>query len=583
MLDLLLPDAMESDKEDDAHGPNTSSTIAVANPTSLSDFSGVAKSASTDEQSNSSSRHLLYSLHFPLPQDEFFVHECNQRHILLYGVGKGKDEARHSVKKVTKEILKLFNRKSSMDINDSGKVKKHVIKEGFNFESAISKFQSLSIFDQQVVTNSCASAVLEMLNGVVSGTANHLPLIESVAFLFDLMEIALNVYGLAEFILQMLKELGEVESQLQQKCSMLARPYCTSIGLYIVGVLYRYNCYMTVSSDDILSIFEGLWKLVRNVTPNDCSSAERCIFFYIYDVYSNCSQILKKYHDPISPIVAKIKAMSPFTGESASVIAPSATCIMMDYLKNPKLKVDSSHLRQLNENISDRQSLVLNAICCIAEVNDMDLLNETSVLCAELTASCSQLAIEWLTAFKVLFTSTKNMAEPYNSLLSTLNFNDRAIFDNLAVFILILIARRCFNLDEFLPQVVLPAMLTYATTDPNDDAERCARLACHLILYLFKYYDSPLAASNSAINSCFASSSRYSLTSPSPLGLPTVPPPTTNGPKPPFVIKYACDRYLLGGVLFTLRIELVITLLKATFFLGKFAVSHGPVQCTFIQ
>ncbi|KAJ9595344.1 hypothetical protein L9F63_027271, partial [Diploptera punctata] len=35
------------------------------------------------------SRHLLYTTHFPLPQDEpCCLHDCNQRHVLLYGVGK---------------------------------------------------------------------------------------------------------------------------------------------------------------------------------------------------------------------------------------------------------------------------------------------------------------------------------------------------------------------------------------------------------------------------------------------------------------------------------------------------------------
>ena len=51
------------------------------------------------------SRHLLYTTHFPLPQDETCSqHDCNQRHVLLYGVGKVRDEARHVVKKMTKEV-----------------------------------------------------------------------------------------------------------------------------------------------------------------------------------------------------------------------------------------------------------------------------------------------------------------------------------------------------------------------------------------------------------------------------------------------------------------------------------------------
>ena len=58
---------------------------------------------------NGASRHLLYTTHFPLPQDETCSqHDCNQRHVLLYGVGRVRDEARHVVKKMTKEVNYIF-------------------------------------------------------------------------------------------------------------------------------------------------------------------------------------------------------------------------------------------------------------------------------------------------------------------------------------------------------------------------------------------------------------------------------------------------------------------------------------------
>ena len=34
-------------------------------------------------------RHWQYTYHFPLSHDESSVHDCNQRHVMLYGVGKG--------------------------------------------------------------------------------------------------------------------------------------------------------------------------------------------------------------------------------------------------------------------------------------------------------------------------------------------------------------------------------------------------------------------------------------------------------------------------------------------------------------
>lgn len=555
-LDILLPDAIESDKEDEAHGP-ISSSVNNAGPSSVN------KNVNHCEPISSTSRHLLYTLHFPLPQDEFFVHECNQRHILLYGVGKTKDDAKHSVKKVTKEIQKLFNRKSSYDIGDGGKVKKNVFKEGFNVESALARFQNLSIFDQHVLTNSCASNVLEMLNGVVNGNANHLPHIDSIVFLFDLMEVALNIYGLVEFITQMLKELVGVESQLQQKCSMLARPYCTSIALYIVGVLNRYHNYVVVSNEDIVAIFDGLLKLIGS-TPADCSSAERCIFFYIHDLYSSCSYVLKKYHDEMSSINSKIKQMSSIQTDSTP-ITMNSTYNMMEYLKNPKiLKVDPAHIPQLKESASNRYSLVFSAICCICEATDMDYLNELSVLCAELTALCSLMSNEWCMAFKALCDQIKTKNN-YTSLLTKINFSDRAIYDNLAIFVSILVARRCFSLEDFILNICLKSLLI-PTIDLSDEAERSARLSCHLTLYLFKYYDFPQSASNSMNSSSFASSSRYSLTSPGPLCLSSVAPPMS-GQKPQ--LKYACDRYLLGGVLNSLQFEHIVLVLKAIFALGR--------------
>lgn len=46
-------------------------------------------------------------MHFPLPpaEAEHTPHDANQRHILLYGVGRPRDDAKHAVKKMTKGML----------------------------------------------------------------------------------------------------------------------------------------------------------------------------------------------------------------------------------------------------------------------------------------------------------------------------------------------------------------------------------------------------------------------------------------------------------------------------------------------
>jgi mediator of RNA polymerase II transcription subunit 12 len=52
---------------------------------------------------------------FSVFQDESSSHECNQRTILLYGVGKERDKARHQLKKITKDILRVLNKKSTTE------------------------------------------------------------------------------------------------------------------------------------------------------------------------------------------------------------------------------------------------------------------------------------------------------------------------------------------------------------------------------------------------------------------------------------------------------------------------------------
>ncbi|XP_028166852.1 mediator of RNA polymerase II transcription subunit 12-like [Ostrinia furnacalis] len=79
-----------------------------------------------------------------------------------------------------------------------------------------------------------------------AGATTYLPQAEHVAFALDLMEIALNVHGLIETCIQILKELSEVEGALSTRGGPptgLAAPrtYTSALALYTVGALRRYH------------------------------------------------------------------------------------------------------------------------------------------------------------------------------------------------------------------------------------------------------------------------------------------------------------------------------------------------------
>ncbi len=158
------------------------------------------------------SKHRMYANHFPIPQDEFSNHECNQRIIVLFGVGRARDEARYHVKKTSKELMKLFSKKNCLDVTsgDIGKQKKKKEKEVrekegenlANLETMFWKFQKLSYYDQHVITHACVITVLELANAFITGGSIYLPLIEYLSYLFDLMEFCFNIHALVEFVVQ---------------------------------------------------------------------------------------------------------------------------------------------------------------------------------------------------------------------------------------------------------------------------------------------------------------------------------------------------------------------------------------------
>ena len=146
------------------------------------------------------------------------VHDCNQRHILLYGVGKAREEARHTVKKISKEICRLFHKKLGIDVqadgsntsvgtftNSTKSSRKHSSRLEFNFELTMQRFLGLSYFDRHAVAAQAASVCLEMINSFASGGSSYLPVLEHLSFLFDIFEVSLNISGLIELCLNLLK------------------------------------------------------------------------------------------------------------------------------------------------------------------------------------------------------------------------------------------------------------------------------------------------------------------------------------------------------------------------------------------
>ena len=211
------------------------------------------------------------------------------------------------MKKLSKEILKLFSKRFSVDVAEGGKIKKHH-KSEFIFSEVVSKFQELSYFDQHLVTSQCGQTVLEMVqNFTTCSTSIHLPVTDHVSFLFDLAGQALNIQALLDWCIALLRELPLVEQQLIERGSLLTRGYTTTLALCIVGVLKKYHEFLILSESDVRVVWDSLVKITYRVPvpqesprhessggrpPNlDCNSAEWCIMGYLYDLVTSCPAV----------------------------------------------------------------------------------------------------------------------------------------------------------------------------------------------------------------------------------------------------------------------------------------------------
>ncbi|XP_062901407.1 mediator of RNA polymerase II transcription subunit 12-like protein isoform X1 [Mobula hypostoma] len=496
-------------------------------------------------------RHLQYATHFPIPQDETSSHECNQRMILLYGVGKQRDEARHQLKRITKDILKILNKKSTAETaGDEGQKSKRIKQETpLTLETIFAKLQQLSYFDQHQVTSQISSNVLEQITSFASGTSYHLPLAHHIQLIFDMMECALNINGLIDFAIQLLNELSVVEAELLLKSSSLAGSYTTGLCLCIVAVLRHYHSCLVLNPDQTAQVFEGLCGVVKHVVnPSECSSPERCILAYLYDLYVSCSHLRSKFGDLFSSACSKVKQTIYSNVQPSNSNLLWDPDFMLDFIENPSAhNVNYSMLGKiLSDNAANRYSFVCNALMnvCMGH-QDTDRINDIANLCAELTACCTVLSSEWLGVLKALCCSS-NHVWGFNDLLCSVDVSDLSFHDSLATFIAILIARQCFPLEDMVQHVALPSLLAAACGDP--DAEAGARMTCRLLLHLFR--------------------------------TPQVSPfPQANGKSSPG-IRSSCDRHLLAAAHNSIEVGAVFAVLKAILMLGDAELGNNSVNAS---
>nr|CAH8842014.1 unnamed protein product [Trichobilharzia regenti] len=101
------PDSVRSESGILSSGVNNSSGLTMTTANLHHTTSTIGNRLMNSNQSG----HLHYLIQFPIPQDESYAHEQNQRFQLLYGSVRSRDRARYPIRKLVRDICKLFTKK----------------------------------------------------------------------------------------------------------------------------------------------------------------------------------------------------------------------------------------------------------------------------------------------------------------------------------------------------------------------------------------------------------------------------------------------------------------------------------------
>ena len=203
-----------------------------------------------------------------------------------------------------------------------------------------------------------AAQVLELIQAYIAGTSTHLPVVDSLSFLFDLLEHCINVGGLVDLVVRLLQALTDVREHLQKTGSRLEGSYTSNICVCALSCLRRYHTYLLVVEDHLTPVFEkwvgappslithraasavfcSLCKLVQHVgNPADCSSVERCILAYLVELYTTSADVKEKYSTLFSGAETKVKS-AIFIKMLTPTLANLAwdKRVLLEVLDNPK-------------------------------------------------------------------------------------------------------------------------------------------------------------------------------------------------------------------------------------------------------
>ncbi|KHJ85989.1 transcription mediator subunit Med12, partial [Oesophagostomum dentatum] len=154
-------------------------------------------------------------IQMPLRQDEEHRNEANQRALLLYGMGDARENHILEMKKIAREICKIWQKKIYVRFEcDKAPLWKQSV-SAQRVSDTLKLFKSQTYYDQAVICGWCAESFSEMIHDFVQGNSLKMPTPEGLDILCGMFETAQNIFGIFEMCAAITPLLPYVEKVIR--------------------------------------------------------------------------------------------------------------------------------------------------------------------------------------------------------------------------------------------------------------------------------------------------------------------------------------------------------------------------------
>lgn len=166
-----------------------------------------------------------------------------------------RDEAKRQLKRNIRELSALFKLRNCLETTSE--------KSPFTRPTPYARYSqirrsilAMSYHDQYYVTNRVSKLLVRRLTTFIERRTTRLPWLDDIAFLFELMEKSLNIYGLLQTCIEIFRAFSRIESMGALKATSGTHNYRFELYLEMTSIFRFYIPVLILNPLNMIHVFE---------------------------------------------------------------------------------------------------------------------------------------------------------------------------------------------------------------------------------------------------------------------------------------------------------------------------------------